>query len=79
MRLLILVGLCLVTLLGLAAEAGAADKKRKAQRHAVRPPVSTGAPRPDQYREMLADKIPIGTAAWWDQMQREGRLGGEIP
>jgi hypothetical protein len=23
-----------------------------------------------------ADKLPIGTARWWDQMQREGRTGG---
>ena len=23
-----------------------------------------------------ADKLPIGTARWWDQMQRENRTGG---
>lgn len=26
-----------------------------------------------------ADKMRFGTAAWWDQMRREGRLGGETP
>lgn len=33
----------------------------------------------DSYVEMLADKIPRGTLDWWNQMQREGRLGGETP
>src|SRR5262249_14935354 len=23
-----------------------------------------------------ADKMPVGTARWWDQMQRENRTGG---
>jgi hypothetical protein len=33
----------------------------------------------DGYMEMRADKMPFGSNAWWDQMQREGRLGGETP
>jgi hypothetical protein len=24
-----------------------------------------------------ADRLPIGSAIWWEQMRREGRLGGE--
>jgi hypothetical protein len=37
------------------------------------------APRGNGYREQLADKLPFGSSAWWDQMRREGRLGGETP
>jgi hypothetical protein len=79
MRLFILVGLGLLTLCGLAAEAGATDKKRKAQRHGASAPMPTASPRPDRYRELLADKMPVGSSAWWEQMRREGRLGGETP
>ena len=31
------------------------------------------------YQEQLADKLRFGSSAWWDQMRREGRLGGETP
>jgi hypothetical protein len=79
MRLLIPVGLSLLALFSLAAEAGSSDKKRKAQRQGASAPLSTGSPRPDRYRELLADKMPIGSSAWWEQMRREGRLGGETP
>jgi hypothetical protein len=44
----------------------------------VSPPTES-APRSDGYREQLADKLPFGSQAWWDQMSREGRLGGERP
>jgi hypothetical protein len=37
------------------------------------------APRPDAYVERDVNKLPFGSATWWDQMQREGRLGGEMP
>ena len=77
MRLFILLGLSLLALFALAAEAGATDKK-KAQRHASAP-APTGTPRPDRYRELLADKMPVGSSEWWEQMRREGRLGGETP
>jgi len=33
----------------------------------------------DGYREQLTDKLPYGSSAWWQQMRREGRLGGESP
>jgi hypothetical protein len=31
-------------------------------------------PQPDEWYERLADKLPIGSFAWWDQMRREGRV-----
>jgi hypothetical protein len=31
------------------------------------------------YQEQLADKMRFGSSAWWEQMKREGRLGGETP
>jgi hypothetical protein len=31
------------------------------------------------YQEQLADKLRFGSSAWWEQMRREGRLGGETP
>lgn len=78
MRRFILLGLSLMALFALAAEAGASDKKKKAQRHASAPaPAAT--PRPERYHELLADKMPVGSSAWWEQMRREGRLGGETP
>jgi hypothetical protein len=39
----------------------------------------TPVPRGDRYREQTADKLPVGSQAWWDQMAREGRFGGEHP
>jgi len=27
------------------------------------------------YYEHIADKLPIGSLIWWEQMRREGRLG----
>jgi hypothetical protein len=42
-------------------------------------PQTAPLPRGNGYREMLADKLPFGSQAWWDQMAREGRLGTEHP
>jgi len=67
----------LVARAGASEEAGSSDKKRKAHRTAVAHPAAS--PRPGGYRELLADKMPIGSTAWWEQMRREGRLGGETP
>jgi len=63
------------------AEAGATDKKRKAQKHAAGAPApsATSPPRPERYHELLADKMRVGSTEWWEQMRREGRLGGETP
>jgi hypothetical protein len=40
---------------------------------------STARPRGNGYQEQLADKMRFGSSAWWEQMKREGRLGGETP
>lgn len=82
---------CLTGVLALtlcAAGPVAAQSEPKSQARQVRkaapqyPADSQRAARPnetDGYREQLADKLPIGSQAWWDQMRREGRLGGETP
>ena len=31
------------------------------------------------YYEHLADKLPIGTSRWFEQMEREGRFGNRGP
>ena len=36
-------------------------------------------PRGNGYQEQLADKQRFGSSTWWEQMRREGRLGGETP
>jgi len=58
-------------------EAGASKKKRKAHRSVAAHPA--GGPSTNGYRELLVDKMPFGSTAWWDQMLREGRLGHERP
>ena len=58
-------------------EASASGKKHKAHKPAAQTRVSASSP--DGYRELLADKMPIGSSQWWEQMRREGRLGGETP
>ena len=42
-------------------------------------PRAAAQPRGDAYRERLADKLPYGSQAWWDQMSLEGRLGTDSP
>ena len=69
-------------LAGLAGEAGAQTYPKK-HRHYAKKPASerqNSAARPygtDGYIERDANKLPFGSAIWWDQMQREGLLGGE--
>ena len=60
-------------------EASASAKKHKAHKPAAHSPRHASASSPDGYRELLADKMPIGSTQWWEQMRREGRLGGETP
>jgi hypothetical protein len=78
-----LASVAVLSLLALpAGEALAKDpKKRTAQ---AKKPAATQEHRPradapDAYIVRNADKLPFGSAIWWDQMQREGRLGGEVP
>jgi len=79
-------GLLVLSLAGglagpLAAESSPKKKERPTKKYAAPSPGNArGAnPLPTPYVELNADKMPIGTQAWWDQMQREGRLGGEKP
>jgi hypothetical protein len=63
-----------------AGEAVAKKDAKKQKAYASRAqeprPRSGGA---DAYVVRDANKLPFGSAIWWDQMQREGRLGGEVP
>jgi hypothetical protein len=78
-----IVACALATLLLTAAPAVPtwAQTQEKTQKRHVKKERAQEArePRENGYREMLADKIPMGTGAWWEQMRREGRLGGETP
>jgi hypothetical protein len=61
-----------------------AESRPHKRQHAKRSHQGSGdsahAPRRDSgYVQHQADKMRFGTAAWWDQMRREGRLGGETP
>jgi hypothetical protein len=31
------------------------------------------------YYERLADRLPVGSRRWFEQMEREGRFGGQNP
>ena len=66
---------------GAALPADAQTEPRRSKAYAKReaPAEGRALPRGDGYRQHLADKLPYGSQAWWDQMQREGRLGGETP
>ena len=63
-------------LLAAAAPADAAPRKHptKAKREAPAKRPAATVPRPGPYRELLVEKTPFGTSAWWDQMLRENRL-----
>ena len=67
----------------LAAGAVADDKPAKKQRADIRKAMEREhrprSPAPDAFVQRDANKLPFGSAIWWDQMQREGRLGGEMP
>jgi hypothetical protein len=72
--------LCAVGVLLLVAGAVSPAEAKKQPRHAKTDARRAPAEPPaNGYREQLADKIPMGTSAWWEQMRREGRLGGETP
>jgi hypothetical protein len=38
-----------------------------------------GSRRGNGYVQHDAEKLPFGSSNWWEQMRREGRLGGETP
>ena len=57
--------------------AAEARTKKKKQRTYYQPYATQGysAPRNETYQEFLADKRPMGSQSWWEQMDREGRGG----
>ncbi len=84
MRIVLALAAALVLLAGIAGEAGAATYAKKHKRYAKKSVAgqeysTARSTRPDPFVERNADKLPFGSAIWWDQMQREGRLGGEVP
>jgi hypothetical protein len=80
---LMLASVAALSLLALpAGEVSAKDQKKRASQ--AKKPATMQEHRPraeaaDAYIVREADKLPFGSAIWWDQMQREGRLGGEVP
>jgi hypothetical protein len=78
-----LASVAVLALLALSAgEAWAKDQKKRSSQ--AKKPATAQEHRPrsdsgDAYVVRDADKLPFGSAIWWDQMQREGRLGGEVP
>lgn len=64
-----LLGLSLLA--GLAGPADAATRVKKKRYYAPAYDRSQGS----DYTERLADKLPFGSTAWWQQMDRERRGG----
>lgn len=70
------IGLSLVAGLAGPAEAGPRAKKYKPYAgQDSRASAPKRAQEPDGYYEHLADKLPMGTSIWWEQMMRERRGG----
>jgi hypothetical protein len=65
------------------AVAEAQPKKAKPQSRKLDPNTADRfqppLPPPSPYVERDASKMRFGSSEWWEQMQREGRLGGERP
>jgi hypothetical protein len=58
-----------------AAPMAAEARTKKKKRTYYQPYATQAAPRNEVYQEFLADKRPVGTTSWWQQMDREGRGG----
>ena len=72
----------------MATPAGAQSRSEKQKAYAKRgahtttggnSSAYTGQRPGNGYVEYNADKMRFGSSAWWEQMRREGRLGGEVP
>jgi hypothetical protein len=76
------------TFVGLALLAGIANpvtadaqerpgfyKKKKQKHHRYVRPGNGQRGNGSEYYEHLADKLPIGSSRWFEQMDREGRFG----
>jgi hypothetical protein len=75
MRALVTAAITFSLLAGPGTGLGAEPRKRHVRAHA--PYASPIAPRPgyrtDGWYEHDANRLPIGSEIWWDQMVREGR------
>ena len=71
----------LLAVAGDALPAAAQTQPKQPRAYVKKEPAPQAAPLPrgNGYRELLADKLPYGSQAWWDQMAREGRLGTDHP
>jgi len=86
---MLVAGMLAVALLGgVAASAGAESSGRavygevKKKHQAYRRTQEYRPTRSDwenPYYEHLADKLPIGSSRWFEQMEREGRFGNRGP
>ena len=79
MKVLAFIVGAVVLLAGTSAAGAQTPPKREKLEAKKQSPQERVARRGESYKEQLADKLPFGSAAWWDQMRREGRLGGETP
>ena len=86
MRLVASVLGALVLVAGSTAPAAAQTQPKPPPTHAKKTAPQYSAegqyaaePRGNGYQEQLADRLRFGSSAWWEQMKREGRLGGETP
>jgi hypothetical protein len=70
-----LVALSIAAAVAAPMAAEARTKKKKRVYHQPYAAERYTAPRNETYQEFLADKRPIGTSNWWQQMDREGRGG----
>jgi hypothetical protein len=73
---------------GLAAASGAQAQSEKQKRYAKKTPRGqvdgtadgyAGRRQNNGYTEYRVDNMRFGSSGWWEQMRREGRLGGETP
>jgi hypothetical protein len=82
MRTLVIVAVSLFLIAPPVSEVSAAANSKTQHRHAkrylrhARPTVERQRTYPDAsgWYPHDADRLPIGSAIWWDQMMREGRL-----
>jgi hypothetical protein len=86
MRVLVVVAAA-VSMVAVCALEGKAQDYSKAPKPHVKGQVGNAKPDPDnkiKYPDAKgwyphdSSKLAYGSAIWWEQMQREGRLGGDV-
>ena len=78
MKAVVSAAIGLSLLAGLAAPAEAGTRAKKHRHHAAQDGQYQKYRRiPDAggYYEHIADKLPVGSSVWWEQMSRERRSG----